>query len=89
MHNQDGTSIPIMRDVFKWPLQLGSTVQQSTATWVGQCLLACKEIGLFLKSMSSKNISSFALYFRRLASLNYNHMNGVPAFFTIDQVSLL
>ena len=57
----------------------------------GQCLLTCKEIGLFLKSMSPKNISSFALYFRRLSTLNSNHMSGViqpPAVFTSDQVSL-
>ena len=57
----------------------------------GLCLLTCKEIGLFLKSMSQKNISSFGQYFKRLASLNSNHLTGVPhppALFTSDQVSL-
>ena len=57
----------------------------------GLCLLTCKEIGLFLKSMSQKNFSSFGQYFRRLATLNFNHMTGVPqphALFTSDQVSL-
>ena len=57
------------------------------------CLLTCsKEVGLVLKSMSPKNISSFGSYFGRLVSLNSNHMTGVthpPALFTSDQVSLL
>ena len=57
----------------------------------GLCLLTCKEIGLFLKSMSQKNISSFGQYFRRLATLNCNHMTGAiqpPALFRSDQVGL-
>ena len=57
----------------------------------GLCLLTCKEIGLFLKSVSPKNISSFGQYVRRLDSLNCNHMTGVnqlPALFTSDQVGL-
>ena len=58
----------------------------------GLCLLTCKEIGLFLKSMSLKNISSFGQYFRRLDSLNSNHIYGEVqplAFFTGDYISLL
>ena len=42
--------------------------------------------------MSPKNLSSFALYFRRLATLNSKHSTGAiqpPTFFTSDQVSLL
>ena len=58
----------------------------------GLCLLTCKEIGIFLKSMSLKNISSFALYFRRLATLNSYHITGVfqpLALFTSDYAGLL
>ena len=57
----------------------------------GLCLLTCKEIGLFLKSMSQKNFSSFGQDFWGLATLNCNHMSGVtqqPALFTSDQVGL-
>ena len=57
----------------------------------GLCLLTCKEIGLVLKSMSQKNLSSFGLYFRRFVTLNSNHMTGVSQsliLFTSDQVSL-
>ena len=55
------------------------------------CLLTYKTTGLFLKSMSPEKISSFGQYFKRLASLNFNHVPGViqpPALFTSDQVSL-
>ena len=44
----------------------------------GLCLLTCEKIGLFLKSMSLKNISSFGLYFRRLATLSSDHITGAP-----------
>ena len=57
----------------------------------GLCLLTCKEIGLSLKSVSQKNISSFGQYFRRLATLNCNHITGIiqpTALFTSDQVGL-
>ena len=57
----------------------------------GLCLPTCEEFGLFLKSMPLKNISSFGQYFRRLATLNCNHMSGVmqaPPLFTGDQVGL-
>ena len=40
-------------------------------------LPTCKESGLFLKSMSSQNISSFGYHFRRLASLSSNHTTDV------------
>ena len=58
----------------------------------GQCLHTSKEVGGFHKSISLKNISSFGLNFRRLLSLNLNHMTGVnqpPALCTSDQVILL
>ena len=56
----------------------------------GLCLLTCKDIGLFLISVSPKNFSSFGQYFRSLDFLNYNHITGTikpPALFTSDQVS--
>ena len=52
----------------------------------------CKESGLFLKSMSLQNISSFGHHFRRLATLNSNHItDGTQplALFISDQASLL
>ena len=58
----------------------------------GQCLLTCKELRYFFKSMSVKNISSFGQYFRRLATLNFNHITGVIHFlalFTSDYACLL
>ena len=58
----------------------------------GLCLLTCKEFGLFLKSMSQKNFSSFGYYFRRLATLNSKHTTEDThpplTLFTSDQVSL-
>ena len=51
-----------------------------------------KVFGLFLKSMSPKNISSLCHHIRDFATLNCNHSIGVPqllALFTSDQVSLL
>ena len=53
----------------------------------GLCLCTCKEIGLFLKSLSLKDFSSFGQYFRRLATLHFNHMSSVTqpfALFTSD-----
>ena len=58
----------------------------------GLCLLTCKEIGLFFKSMSLKNVSSFGHYFRRLATLNLNYkyeMIQSLALFTSDYAGLL
>ena len=58
----------------------------------GLCLLTCNEIGFVNKSMSPENISSFGLYFRRLATLNFNHTTRIHqplALFPSDQVSLL
>ena len=58
----------------------------------GLCLLTCKELRLLFKSMSLKNVSSFGLHCRRLATLNISHMTGLIlslALFTSDQVSLL
>ena len=58
----------------------------------GLCLLTCKEIGLFIKSMFPKNFSSFGLYFRRLATLNSSHNTGVIKSLVLcpsDQVSFL
>ena len=58
----------------------------------GLHLLTCKGIGLLLKSISPKNISSFGLYFRRFATLNSNHITEVsqlPILFSSDQASLL
>ena len=78
--------------VFKRYLQIGSMYNMPLAQGEGLCLLTCKEIGFFLKSMFSKNISSFALYFRRLATLSSSHMTGaiqLLTLFTSDQVSLL
>ena len=52
----------------------------------------CKESGLFLKSMSSQNSSSFGQHFRRLASPSSNHITDVTQLltrFTTDQFSLL
>ena len=57
----------------------------------GLCLLTCKEIGLFLKSMPQKNFKSFGQYIRGLATLNCNHTTGEiqpTALFTSDQVGL-
>ena len=61
----------------------------------GTGLSTCKESGLFLKSMSSQNISSFGHHFRRLATLSYNHTHVTQinlfqpaALFTSDQISL-
>ena len=73
-------------------LQVGLTTRLHCTTHhrymdEGLCLLTCKEFGLFPKSMSQKNFSSFSLYFRRLATLNCNHITGVPqlpALFTGD-----
>ena len=82
-HNNDGC------------LQLTTRLQYTTNYKYmdkGLCLLTCKEVGLFLKSMSLKNFSSFGLYFRRLATLNSNHITRVIqplALFTSNQVSLL
>ena len=53
----------------------------------GLCLLTCKEIRLFLKSMSPETFSSFGQYSRRFATLNFNHISGAiqhPALFTGD-----
>ena len=50
-----------------------------------------KESGLFLKSMSSQNISSFGHHFRRLATLSSNHTTDgkrPPALCISDKVSL-
>ena len=58
----------------------------------GSGLSTCKESGLFIKSMSSQNFSSFGHHFRRLAHLNSNHTTDVVqplTLFTADQVSLL
>ena len=84
----------IMMNAFKWPLQLGSTVEHTTGTGmrVCFCMLTCKESGNLLKSLSPKNTSSFGQYFRRLATLNSNYIHGVIqhlALFTVDQASLL
>ena len=79
-------------EAFKCPLQVVSTVQHTTGTWMRTSLLTCKEIGLHLKSMPPKNISSYSLYFRRLVTLNSNHITGfiqLHALFTSDQASLL
>ena len=58
----------------------------------GLCLLTCKELRFFFKSMSVKNVSSFGQYFKRLATLNFNHTSGVIqslALFTSDYAGLL
>ena len=58
----------------------------------GLCLLTCKELRFFFKSMSVKNVSSFGHYFRRLATLKFNHKSGVIqplALFTSDYACLL
>ena len=57
----------------------------------GSGLPTCKESGLFLKSMSSQNISSFGHHFRRLAPLNSNHITDVTqplVIFTSERVCL-
>ena len=53
------------------------TTDIGTDRYEGRCLLTCKEIGVFLKSISHKNISSIGLYVRRLATLNINYIIGV------------
>ena len=58
----------------------------------GLCLLTCKELRFFFKSMSVKNVSSFGQYFRRLATLNLNYKYGERqslALFTSDYAGLL
>ena len=53
----------------------------------GLCLLTCKELRLFYRSMSVKNVSSFGHYFRSLATLNLNYKYKVIqslALFTSD-----
>ena len=58
----------------------------------GLCLLTCKELRFFFKSMSVKNVSRFGQYFRRLATLNSYHITGVfqsLALFTNDYAGLL
>ena len=55
-------------------------------------MFTCDEPGRFLESMSLENISCLENHFRRLDTLNRNHItDGTQRlkFFTSDQVSLL